>query len=276
MSSVRNLPEQFQQGCDISASRIERNLDALLEAVNTVQPRHQGTRLVETRMVLGFQPSTVAVPQSLPWLRAYNYTGDAANWEPPTTFDNSWRLKATGIPEDIVPELNSGNLLSWEVSWHTEKPTLVKDVTVVMAGYEAEYANTFVYGAVPPTGKAIGGSVDDWCVQLFVDSPLDTDDRKAVTVEKVWTQRKMQAFTLQATQIAGPDTTMQPPHPAAGLNGMLIRLPCFTFIPSGSRVRVAITLPQYPMPGAPAASGWGQYPWNSQVISASIAQLESL
>lgn len=273
MSSLRNLPENFQQGCDVSASRMESNLDALLEAVNHLKPSHQGARLVETRTVLGFQPSIVASPQSLPWLRSYNYTGDAAALEAPTVFDNPWRLKGTTIPEDIVPELNSGNLLTWETSWQTERPTMVKDITVVLAK-DTDYPNDWVYGIAPPTGKVATDPVNDWCIQLFVDSPLDTDDRKAVTVERLWTNRNMDAFTLQVVPVAGPDTTMMPRHPEGGLNGNLIRLPCFDYIPAGARVRVAITIPQYRMPGAPTASGWGQYPWKSQVTNATISLLE--
>lgn len=271
MSSLRNFPENFQQGCDVSASRMEANLDALFAAVNSVQPRHRGARFVETRQVLGFQPIRQAAPPSLPWLRAYNDI-DASVLEPPTTFDNSWRLKATTIPEDIVPELNSGNLVSWEVAWQSSNPTLLKSVDVFMA-VDAAYANTFVYGVAPPTGKVAGDPVDDWCVQFFIDSPLNTDDRKATTVERVWTNRKADAFYLNP--VAGPGTdTMQPPHPEGGVEGVWIRLPAFTYIPAGARCRVAVTIPQYPMPGAPAASGWDQYPWQSQVTNATITLLE--
>lgn len=271
MPSLRNLPENFQNGCDVSASRIEANLDALLAAVNTVKPQHQASRLVATRQVLGFQPTTLPAPQSLPWLRAYNPI-DASVLEAPTTFDNDWRLKATTIPTDIVPELNSGNLLTWEVSWASSLPTMVKDVAVFFA-VDATYGNTFVYGAVPPTGKVTGNPVNDWCVQFFIDSSLDTDDRKAVTVEQVWTNRGMDAFAINP--VAGPGTdTMNPPHPEGGVEGYLIRLPAFTYVPAGSRCRVAITIPQYPMPGAPAASGWGQYPFANQVTNACITLLE--
>jgi hypothetical protein len=271
MSSLRNLPENFQQGCDVSASRIESNLDSLLAAVNKVKPNHQGARFVETRQVLGFQPVTQAAPPYLPWMRAYNDI-DASVLEPPTTFDNSWRLKATTIPEDIVPELNSGNMLTWETSWVSSMPTMLKDFSVFMA-VDFEYPNTFIYGAVPPTGKVTGDSVNDWCVQFFIDSALDTDDRKAVSVEQVWTNRKMAPFAINPVAGPGPDT-MSPPHPQDGVEGYLIRLPSFTYIPAGARCRVAITIPQYPMPGAPAASGWDQYPHVQQVMSACISLLE--
>lgn len=272
MSSLRNFPEQFEQGCDISPSRIERNLDALLSALNVVKLHTQAARLVETNMVLGYQPSTTAGLPTLPFLSAYNNVALAASTlEPPTTFQNPWRHKATGIPGDAVPELGTGNLWTWETSWVTTDPTMLKALTVLMAT-DSTYNNVFQYGAAPPTGKNVGQSSDDWAVQVFVDSALNSEDRRNNTVEQVWTGRAATPFQLSYFAPLAAWDTLQPQHPSDGVNGLFIQLGVFTYLPAGSRVRVAITVPQHI---AAAASSWGLTPYAEQVLSVTATLLES-
>ena len=269
--SLRNLPEQFANGCDISASRIERNLDALLNALNSVADKHRASRLVKTQIVLGFQPLLNVAAGTLPFMGAYNNAAQAASpLEPPATFQNTWRNKACPLNDLIVPELGSGDQYSWETSWTTNQPTLLHSVSLVMVT-DSDFTNTFTYGVAPPTGKVAGQSSDDWALQVIIDSPLQTELRLNTTVEQVITTKAAVPFQLSYFAPLPAWDTAQPPHPTGIPQGLHVQFASMSYIPAGSRVRLVLTVPQYPLANA---SSWSTDPWTKQSITATVTLLE--
>ena len=261
MPSLRTLPEQFGQGLDISGTRIERNLQQLERNLTAAPPalvRHKGTA---SYLMWGYSPK-VAINCDLPWMSELNSAAAAATLEPPTTFQNPTRHKATAQPGIVLG--TAGELYTWEVSFVAPESCLLDQIEIDLAAEQSWYGNDFRAGAVPPPGGVTGEFLRDCTIQVMTDNQLEPQNRRLSSVEAGSFRASMGANLMNLNPINPLADTMQPPMPAAlvELYGVHFSIACHVLLPRNTPVRVCITIPQY---AAPVVTGWTQLPWLTQV-----------
>lgn len=273
MSSNRTVPEQFGRGITVDSTRVEANIETLLDNLNSVDPRYQQRRWIPTCWSAGHQSPAVVAPSTLPWLRWYNPT-DVSTIEPPTTFQNPYRTKNCLI-EGITT--SNGALYGWSASLYLTRPTILSQLTCWLA-VDSVYANTLVYGATPPPkpqgGNYVNGDpVEDLTVMVTVDNYLDTEKRALNAVEAVQYRFAVDRSQISFRAINPAWDTMQPDHPAGALTGLAVEIPVLRLLPENARVRIEVIIPLY-NPGA-TTSGWGLHPTRAGVYNFDLQLLEA-
>lgn len=259
--SIRNLPEQFDRGIDISGTRIERNLQQLEGKLTATPPalvRHKGTA---SYLVWGYSPK-VAPDCNLPWMSEINGGSSAATLQTPTTFQNRTRHKAIAQPA-IIPA-TFGELFTWEVSFVVPESCLLDQIEIDLAAEQAWYPNDFKAGAVPPPDKSPGDFLSDCTIQVMTDNQLEPQARRFCSVEAGSFRASLGANLMNLNAINPAADTMQPPMPAAlvELYAAHFSIGCHVLLGRNTSVRVCITIPQYALP---IVTGWSQLPWQTQV-----------
>lgn len=275
MSSTRLITEQFGQGIDVSGSRIDKAIQDLFDVMNSVDPSLTMRRWVQTTLVAGHQPLRLPAiigvgwnPAILPWMGQDNATQKSA-LDPPADTYNTFRTKSSFIE-------GASDLLTWCVSINLTRPTILSSVTIWMVT-DPVYANTMVYGA-PEVENPEGGTypngdpLRDLTVLVTIDSALDTENRVQNAVESI-----QHRFPVDRAKITfnAPDPawdTMIPPHPEGCPTGICVEIPVICLLPENSRMRLEVVIPKYP---DATSSGWGEYPWQPQVMSVNVGLLES-
>ena len=268
-SSSRNLPENFATGLDVSGTRIERNLTALVGKLAATPPALVSAKGTASYLMWGYSPNQVS-GDCLPWLRENNSPTSVSSFEPATTFLNPYRHKGIQTPGIDPGVIGEGDLWTWEVSFAPAESCLLDSIEVTLmtgppGGGGSFYTNDFKAGASPPPGKVAGAWLNDCTVSVLTDDQLNNTDRKASAVEGGSFKASLGANLINVNAINPALDTMQPPLPTAlaEIYGIEFSIPCNILVPRNTPVRICITIPEYP--GA-IDTGWvGLDPWDKQV-----------
>lgn len=262
MSSLRELPQQFGQGLDVSATRIEQNVNAL-EQFRQVPPKFVERRQFPSWLVWGYQSDTKLMadhPWQFPWLREKNASFDlSTTYTPAPTVTNTFRHKGVFTP-GIGHTTALDALYCWEVSFETKEPTHLTKLYAFMLT-DSNYVNSGAYAAPAPPSKTAAQSLNDVTLQVFVDDTLDPELRARTSVEAGSFNLPLASCLTYANPIIpGGIDTMQPPHPTEIAHGWRFTADCDVLLPVG-RIRVALVLPRY----TTFSTGWGTaaYPWQT-------------
>ena len=198
---------------------------------------------------------------------------------------------------------------AWSRSFHFSSPAIVHDIAVHLhadntASADEPYRNPFLYhnatspGPAPPGFEPSDGS-HDLCVLLDVAHPFTPEDTRMRSV--VVLRRGFNAADSAISRLPmGALSTSSPAyvdfHPTfrGGVNndntetvgGIFVRMHDLNIpLPAGSRVRLAVVIPQYQKDAVD--SSWGDYsaavadklylrPWSTQSYSATLTVLEEV
>ena len=268
--SNRLLPQQFGAGTDISGTRIEQALDALVRVYNDVPADLVKRRWCPSHLVANYSPSQdngIVSPRQLPWMANLNAIGGgfSSTLEPPTEIQNRQRVKSCK-----VPTITEGNLLVWEVAFANARPVIVSALSLFAefqgpGGGSGPYQNNWTYGPFPPTlppGLLPGDPTTDFTFQLGVDDGWDIENRRKLRQEILLWRFRSDAYFSDPKFSAAADTLL-PPHPIGKWQGHALLTAPLILIPAYSRMRVQMTIPIYPVWAV--ASSWGRDPWKGNV-----------
>lgn len=275
--SNRLLPQQFGAGTDISGTRIEHALDALVRVYNDVPADLVKRRWCPSHLVANYSPSSgagggVPAARELPWMRNRNSTAVAAPApvQQITEVQNPQRVKSCA-----VPTVTDANLWTWEVVFANARPIIVSAASL-FAEFQAAgpYQNDWTYIAPVPTlppGLGNGDPTTDVTFQLCVDDGWDIENRRKLRQEVLLWRFRSDAFFSDPKFSAAADT-MLPPHPIGKWQGHALLTTPLVLIPAYSRVRAQVTIPRYP--GANTQS-WGIYPYAGNVWALHLEAFEA-
>ena len=291
IESSRFTPNQFAEGLDISATRMQQDLVALAARYNATLPSDIARRWMETHMTAGFLPNLFpptpvpslpetpqATPQALPWMGVYNSALETTAPSPdPATIINPWRAKGTHKNGIDAANRTLGNILSWETSFSQTGPFLLDSLQITLAT-DSFYSNPFVYGSNPPAGKSEGQPVDDLTLEIIVDSALATENREAATMPLLRRSFPATVYDITQPDWAFTDDPIVPPmYDPVVPYGMCIVVTPLQPIPENARVRLILSVPVYDRIYAGATdnrSTWGYTPWQTFVLSSHITLME--
>lgn len=287
-SSSRMTPNQLGLGLDVSATRMQQDLQALANRLNAPLPTDIARRWVETHMTAGYiptlmtQPAGVGVPITpLPWMGSFNgintpgYPATNALTDPVTKFYNPWRQKGIVNPAISPTTVFGDEIFSWEMSWAQTKPCLLDRWTIVLAT-DSVYDNDFQWGPGAPAGKTNGQPVDDLVLQVLVDSALNTQTRTTTTMPFLLRDFRVDYYEMTQSAVQGVTDTMIPPTTANGgkvPRGLCIEVFPRCPLPENARVRMILSIPRY---SNATTSSWGQAPWQTFVASFHTTLLEPI
>ena len=272
MPANRLLPQQFAAGTDISATRIEQSLAALVATFNDVPADLVKRRWCPSHVVAGYSPSQdigVTTARQLPWMQHVNSTGIGV-LEPPTSIQNTERVKSCAVPQAPI-------LLVWELAFANSRPVILSALSMFAeAVATGPFTNPWQYGGAPPTdppGLAIGGPTTDFTFQLAVDDGWDVDNRRKLRQEVLVWRLRADAFDFDPTAVVAADTLLPPSPVANGVwRGHALTPTPLVLLPVGARARVQMTVPRYIDPVG--NSTWGAQPWkgNAWTMHAEILE----
>lgn len=287
---------QFADGTTIDAlDRIDSAMEDVLQRWNKVRPSDFKRRWLQSQFVGGYMGGKGAITKlqdALPWMSIHNsdntgvgdlLTGATAPVGYP---ENAWRLKGTFANRSLRPDLDSpatlGDQYAWTISQAFLDPVVISGLCVGLHTEATYWDNDWVWGGAAPSGKSAGLYVDDFIIDVSIDSPYTPENRSMADI----LVKKMR-FTAEAEFIyeqgltpgagAGIATVDMAPNEVATLAGLLIDLPNINVpIPRDSRVRLSLVIPCY---ANAASAGWndaGHAPWLSQYYSWTMTVLEPL
>lgn len=277
LPSNRRLPSQWTDGNTIDATRIEACLQQLIEDFNDVPADCVGRRWSPSWPVWGMAPANLpfvspfafswARSRRLPFLSAVNSVYNSAVFlQQPPSYTNPQRVKSCGVPT-IDPTLAAddltGDLLTWEVSWVCNRPTLIGSLAVLAEWQSGgPYQNDWVYGAafpVLPPGLANGDATTDFTLQCCVDDAWDVQNRRKLRQESLIFKMRSDAFQFFGQ--GGADTIL-PARPVSNgsFAGFAVRSNPLILVPTGGRVRMQWTVPLYKDADSLDVSTWGPNP----------------
>jgi hypothetical protein len=286
--------EQFADGTTIDGSRIDSALQDVQEVVNSIPKGDLKNRYTQTQFVMGWSPSRHYLPNqadtSLPWMQAMNDDAQLATVTgglstPPESYQNPQRAKgyATIGIDPLTQEATAGRINGAQYIWstpiHFSKSVIVQSLKVffmldTIAAPLAPYHNSYTFATAPE--GAVAGPTSDVSVQMIIDRPkaYGSEDRKLnqVLANKVGfnvVNAKINAATNAPTADMFPN-----PYPGGNLDGKYFNVTVNEPIPSGSRLRIAIVIPDYE--ATSASSSWGSTPWLGQYYSVTLTVLEEL
>ena len=136
------------------------------------------------------------------------------------------------------------------------------------------YQNSFL---ISYDGGSTTQSSTDVSLQILVDRPegYGSEDRRLNQVIANKVNFQVKNASINQT-VAAPSTDMFPnPYPGGNLSGKYFDVTINEPIPTGSRIRVCVIIPDYT--GSPdIVDSWGSYPWLEQYYSATLTVLEEL
>ena len=300
--SLRNLGEQFGVGIDLSASRIQKNINTLNGTFSELPEWARTGLWVTTTRVAGMAPAPgsagIMVGPStfsefgevgFPFMSEWNAPGFFISGTHPAPSGsgyptNEHRNKAS-FQRGVVPGTYGGNPypdgvtggnFAWESSFIVgNQPQILKEVAVSLQtdSNTFYYTNDFHYGPIPPpdSGRTPNGWINDVSLNVYIDDDAEPEDRRRTSV--VLSARD---FTVDRFLIStAPSDTMYPLYTDEGnaCKGVLLRFKSTdAVLPANCRWRVVMTIPDYNGGEQP----WEDYPWMRQAWSLNIKTLERL
>jgi hypothetical protein len=292
--------EQFSDETTIDGSRMDNAMQDVQDLVNSIPKGDLENRYTQTQFVMGWSPSNTwrqnEADTGLPWLNAVNSDLDLATVTggtpgPPESYQNPQRAKgyatraiSPALPESFI-ESYAGKQYIWATPIHFNKSVIIQSLKLFLLTdsnsgsglypYQNSFGITYDSGATTENAK-------DLSVQIIVDRPAGygSEDRRLNQV-----LANKQGFEIANSKInqtvAAPTADMFPdPYPGGNLKGAYCDVTVNEPIPSGSRIRVCVIIPDYSgLVGI--ASGWdsasgAEKPWLAQYYSATLTVLEEL
>ncbi len=275
--SIRELTQvQASNGTVIAGTNIDQSITDAAQVVNNLQPAHLNRTMVRKVRQTGYSPSALggAFVQFLPWMtNVNNTTVAAAGTQPPTTFDNLWRVKGDWN-DDITPETGAdGALWMWESAEVVDTPHVLRRL-VVSALFDSEFTNNMVYNnPAPPFHGPINTSVFDITVTIIVDDQYAQDDRSRSAAVVLRRAFRADGYKLARFTPAPGTDTLLPAFPTGSAEGFMFDVASADGeqldipIPAKSRVRVIVSIPEYPVA---AWSSWSGYPFSQNTWGATV------
>ena len=292
--------EQFSDGTTIDGSRIDNALQDVQNLVNAVPKGDLENRYTQTQFVMGWSPANTwrqnEADTGLPWLNAVNSDLDLATVTggtpgPPESYQNPQRAKgyvvrgvSPALPESFIEDY-SGKQYIWTTPIHFNKRVFIQSLKLLLLTDSNSgsglypYQNNFLIsyggaGAIPSK---------DLSVQIIVDRPVGygSEDRRLSQVLANKTGFEI-AYSKVNQTVAAPTADMFPdPYPGGNLKGAYCDVTINEPIPSGSRIRVCVIIPDYGSQIPAIVSGWdsgsgADKPWLSQYYSSTLTVLEEL
>jgi len=255
----RLLPQQFAAGTDISGTRIEQALAALVGVYNDVPADLVKRRWCPSHISAGYSPSQeigVTTPRQLPWLDGL---GISAVLQPPATFPPQQRVKSCA-----VEGLTVSSLYTWEIAFGNARPVIVTSLSM--------FAEALATGPFDNPWQDIGpvAPADDFTFQMAVDDAWDIENRRKLKQEMLLWKMRSDAFAFNPSTQPLPADTIQPPHPVGVWDGHCLTPTPLVLLPPYARSRVQMTIPMY----NPGVSTWGSRPWKGNAWSLHVEVLE--
>ena len=262
MPSNRLLPQQFGVNLTLDGTRIEQNVRKLTDLFNDV-PAGLAKRRWATQHVVGHfsPPMDPAASLGVPFM----------DYENVSTSPNVARVKSCKVVGIDPPFGVNTNLYTWELSLRMSRPTILACLTLV-AEYNADFPNDWVYGIAPPPGFIAGQATQDFTLQACVDDGWDLENRRKLRQETLVWQTPSSAFRLTVPATLPADTLLPVRPNAFALQAHVVTAKPLVLLPQDARVRFQFTIPQYT---DPTASSWGQYPWRGNVWTLHAEVLEA-
>lgn len=224
------------------------------------------TKFLEDQLVFGYRPRVVnwepdglgtGHPDELPWL-----PGKSPRFE-------HIQFKGNDFP-GINPN-GYGGWYNWGISWHTgEDPQVVTEIDFVLDQdlTGTYYSNEWQWVSNMPPGIDADDFVEDFGFELVVDHPLDPSNPSSNTVEVYRCAFSASAQYMPPLPVYG--SAMSPSFPGGDFSGVWVRAEELNIpIPSNSRVRLLMTIPNYS--GSLAADGTpittGDVKWMTSVLA---------
>jgi hypothetical protein len=289
--------EQFADGTTIDGSRIDNAMQDLVEHVNRVPHGDVKDRWTQTQYVMGWSPAKLRVLDQadtrLPWMQAFNNDNQLATITgapavSPDAYQNPQRVKGYGVraisPDlegSAVAAIKNGVQYVWSAPIHLGASAIIKSLDVFfMLDTNAPglhpYQNTYRFSALPLGVSDV--NTRDVSVQILVDRPVAYGSENRRLNQVVSNKRDFAINTAQMLHTpALPTQDMFPgPYPGGNLSGRWFVVDVNEPVPEGSRVRLAIVIPDYTLLAPGVVAGWGVDPWLVQYYSVILTVLEEL
>lgn len=286
-STRRVTEEQFNQGTTLDGNRLDRAFKGVDDTFNNLQPGDVQRRHHAQHYVSGWQPAIrrtfTLPPSSFPFMRIFNQVNDVVGGQggipPNLEIQNPLRVKGSynpGIPlTSNWVGIEGTTQYVWTQTWFFTEPVTLAGFTLWMCG-DFAYPNDFVYGTGTP-GHTDGKSVDDILIDISVADPSNPEvtNSGALVYHKLAFQAATEDSLPNGAFINAP-ADMLPAHPTGPVHGFvaIADLDLNRPLPRDSRLRISITIPQYP--AVFHGGGWRQAPepWMGQTYSAVLTTLE--
>jgi len=286
--SLREVSKiQAQDGTTIDGNRVDRVLDDLVGATNSVPARNVQRRFTQTQFVQRLFPvshnATTAVQSGPPFLNAYNSVApnQAIAPLPEDGFMNAYRHKGIDNPNIVEQTSVAGQgAFAWTNTLYFRDPVVLWGFDVKLGTSVSKfYLNDFLYHM--NIGDYVNNDPsDDLYIEISVDNPFSTE-RAALHDPEVKKMRfRIDSATMAAT-LAAPTNDFTPniqtdwgAHAQPWIHFESLNIP----LHRDSRVRISIGVPQYSTAVYANASGWqgaaAWQPWQSCYWSATTTVLE--
>lgn len=198
---------------------------------------------------------------------------------------------------------------AWSRSFHFSAPVIVNDIAIhlhadLTAGTREPYTNSFLYHNAtspgpPPPGFEPEDGAHDLCVLMDVAHPFTPEDtrmRSVVVLRRGFNAKDSAISRLPLPVLSTSGLTYADFHPpfrggllndhTETIGGIFVRMHDLNIpLPAGSRVRLAVVIPQYQKDAVD--SSWGDYsatgsdklylrPWSTQSYSSTLTVLEEV
>ena len=278
--------KQFSKGTTVDGSDIDTALDQMVDHFNRIPKGDLKTRFTPATYVLGWSPQRedVSVTSKLPWMPALNTkTGAtvASNSTGTPDVENPQRMKGYAVPGifserlengSANPWLKNGMQYLWTTNVHFKDSVIVDSIYLIMtkdgasatsSPYDAswEWPATLGVADLPP-GVSAGDSATDLSMSLHVDHVYKSEDRSLNAVEIMKRNFEVKSQSVRVASTA-PTSNMTPAYPGGEIAGHYSKIKVNTPIPSRSRVRFSVCVPDYTNS---RFGGTSKYPWQTNPL----------